>query len=180
MAGNYISTNMETGLDVKKALRNINKYNPDSFVWTEVPDTEVIDLKSPTSNSNIKDPGDYSILNYTNGPSEIPEGMNPVLLSLRNGKICVSANGNSYSLLETTVINTCEGIISDTSRNWYSICYGNGKFVTIAYGKNFAYSTDGINWTEGSISNTSRSWYSVCYGNDKFVAIARNSKYFAY
>ena len=116
MAGNYISTNMETGLDVKKALRNINKYNPDSFVWTEVPDTEVIDLKSPTSNSNIKDPGDYSILNYTNGPSEIPEGMNPVLLSLRNGKICVSANGNSYSLLETTVVNGYECNLCGTDK----------------------------------------------------------------
>ena len=133
MAGNYISTNMETGLDVKKALRNINKYNPDSFVWTEVPDTEVIDLKSPTSNSNIKDPGDYSILNYTNGPSEIPEGMTPVLLSLRDGKICVSANGNSYSLLETTVVNTSEVSISSTSRYWQSVCYGNDKFVAVAF-----------------------------------------------
>ena len=65
------------------------------------------------------------------------------------------------------------GNISSTSRNWQSVCYGNGKFVAVAYHSNyFAYSTDGITWTESTISNTSRYWYSVCYGNDKFVAVA--------
>ena len=69
----------------------------------------------------------------------------------------------------------------DTSRNWHSVCYGNGKFVTVSSGtKYFAYSTDGINWTEGTISSTSRTWFSVCYGNGKFVAVAYNSNYFAY
>ena len=74
-----------------------------------------------------------------------------------------------------------EGTISSTSREWHSVCYGNGKFVTVAYNSNyFAYSTDGINWTEGTISSTSRRWQSVCYGNDKFVAVTYNSNYFAY
>ena len=71
--------------------------------------------------------------------------------------------------------------IDGTSRNWRSVCYGNGKFVTVANSSNyFAYSTDGITWTESTISSTSRNWISVCYSNNKFVAIANNSNYFAY
>ena len=74
-----------------------------------------------------------------------------------------------------------EGTISSTSRNWCSVCYGNDKFVAVAYNsKYFAYSTDGITWTEGTISDTSRYWYSVCYGNGKFVTVAWSSNYFAY
>ena len=78
-------------------------------------------------------------------------------------------------------INWTEGTISSTNRQWYSVCYGNGKFVAVAYISNyFAYSTDGMNWTEGTISDTSRGWYSVCYGNDKFVAVANYDNTFAY
>ena len=74
-----------------------------------------------------------------------------------------------------------EGTISSTSRNWYSPCYGNGKYVIVVFNSNyFAYSTDGINWTEGMISDTSRNWMSVCYGNGKFVAVANTYSYFAY
>ena len=74
-----------------------------------------------------------------------------------------------------------DGTISSTSRNWNSVCYGNGKFVAVAINTNyFAYSSDGINWTEGTISDTSRGWISVCYGNGKFVTVANSSNYFAY
>ena len=61
-----------------------------------------------------------------------------------------------------------------SSQNWYSVCYGNGKFVAVAYNSNvFSYSTDGITWTEGTMPS-SRNWKSVCYGNDKFVALSSN------
>ena len=98
MADNYISTNMDTGLQVKEALNKINSHHPSLFVWIEIADTETIDLKSPTSNSAIKDPGDYVIYSYTNGPSEIPSTVSPVLLSIRDGKIVVSVNGSFYTL----------------------------------------------------------------------------------
>ena len=98
MANNYISTNMDTGLQVKEALNKINSHHPSLFVWIEIADTETIDLKSPTSNSAIKDPGDYVIYSYTNGPSEIPSTVSPVLLSIRDGKIVVSVNGSFYTL----------------------------------------------------------------------------------
>ena len=78
--------------------------------------------------------------------------------------------------------STSEGTISSTSRQWMSVCYGNGKFVAVASRSTnyFAYSTDGINWTESTISSTSRYWQSVCYGNGKFVAVANSTNYFAY
>ena len=42
-----------------------------------------------------------------------------------------------------------ENKISSTSKNWKSVCYGNGKFVAVASNTNtFAYSTDGIHWSE--------------------------------
>ena len=64
---------------------------------------------------------------------------------------------------------------------WFSICYGNGKYVAIASGSNtFAYSTDGITWIETSNGLTKRNWYSVYYGNGKYVAIAYDSNTFAY
>ena len=77
--------------------------------------------------------------------------------------------------------NWTESTISNTSRYWFSVCYGNDKFVAVARSTNyFAYSTDGINWTESTISDTSRNWQSVCYGNGKFVTVADETNYFAY
>ena len=67
-----------------------------------------------------------------------------------------------------------------STANWFSVCYGNGKFVTVAYNSNIsAYSTDGITWTQTTLpSNTY--WYSVCYGNGKYVTVANDSNISAY
>ncbi len=73
-----------------------------------------------------------------------------------------------------------------TSAKWQSICYGNGKFVAIAYYEKYvAYSTDGVTWKQANLPS-SRPWISVCYGNGKFVMISGHSssntttKYLAY
>ena len=59
---------------------------------------------------------------------------------------------------------------------WYSVCYGNGKFVAVAgngSGNRAAYSSDGINWSLINVANMNNNeWESVCYGNGKFVAVA--------
>ena len=90
----------------------------------------------------------------------------------------ISKGYSIYSTDSITWTETSEGL---SGRNWYSLCYGNGIFVAVAYNDNyFAYSTDGITWTEGTISNTSRNWYFVCYGNGKFITVARGTNYFAY
>lgn len=50
----------------------------------------------------------------------------------------------------------------------YSVCFGDGKFVTVGNGGGSMVSTDGINWTSGSFANTA---VDVVYGNGVFVAI---------
>ena len=67
-----------------------------------------------------------------------------------------------------------------SSQEWYSVCYGDGKFVAVAQNTNImAYSTDGINWTQGNMPSNGY-WYSVCYGNDKFVAVTYTTNIMAY
>ena len=74
-----------------------------------------------------------------------------------------------------------EGIFAlPTSAYWRSVCYGNGKYVVVAYNSTIAvYSTDGITWTQTTLP-ASTYWQSVCYGNGKFVAVAYNSTISAY
>ena len=98
MAENYVSTNMETGVQVREALTKIESYQPDLFAWTEIGDSVTVNLKSPTTYSGITDPGDYVIYKFSNGPSKIPSTLSPILLSLRDGKKYVSANGAIYTL----------------------------------------------------------------------------------
>ena len=63
---------------------------------------------------------------------------------------------------------------------WYSVTYGNGKFVAVAYDSNIAaYSNDGIAWTQTTMP-TSTSWQSVTYGNGNFVAVVYSSDIAAY
>lgn len=65
------------------------------------------------------------------------------------------------------------------SRYWFSVCYGDGKFVTVASDNIAAYSTDGINWTQTTMP-TSKPWHLVGYGNGKFVAVAYGTNIAAY
>ena len=60
-----------------------------------------------------------------------------------------------------------------SSASWYSVTYGDGKFVAVANGA-AAYSTDGIAWTAASLA-LPVSCLSVAYGNGKFVAVANGA-----
>ena len=75
------------------------------------------------------------------------------------------------------------GIVTlPSTANWYSVCYGNGKFVTVASDSDkAAYSVDGINWTAASLPS-SANWKSVgcAEGNGTFVAVAPGSTAAAY
>ena len=65
-------------------------------------------------------------------------------------------------------------------QNWNSVCYGNGKYVAVAYDSDtMAYSTDGISWTRGNMPSR-QNWTSVCYGNGKYVAVAQSTDIMAY
>ena len=64
------------------------------------------------------------------------------------------------------------GIESMLKNNWESICYGNGKFITICKDyKTILYSTDGINWTSMGVSelDIDQHFTSINYCNDKFI-----------
>lgn len=56
---------------------------------------------------------------------------------------------------------------------WYSVTYGNGRFVAVAdYGTNqIMTSTDGASWTAVAAPEQS-SWISDTYGDGRFVAVA--------
>lgn len=66
-----------------------------------------------------------------------------------------------------------------SSTDWYSVTFGNGKFVAVTLGDKAAYSTDGINWTAANLPTTAY-WHSVTCGNGKFVAVARGTNKMAY
>ncbi|MDY3130455.1 MAG: hypothetical protein SOW31_01885, partial [Treponema sp.] len=136
MASEYFSTNMENGPQVKEALDKINKFYPELFSWIEINDTEMIDLKSPTSNSYIKDPGDYVIYSFSNGPTEIQDTLAPVLLSIRDGKWFVSVNGNIYGL--------------DSSNNWVPFEFLLEDAILFIKGDTAPTKTDKVFWFDTS------------------------------
>ena len=63
---------------------------------------------------------------------------------------------------------------ANESNKWYSVTYGNGKFVAVAEGgtDRVMYSEDGMHWTGVPSANDSNYWISVTYGDGKFVAVA--------
>ena len=57
------------------------------------------------------------------------------------------------------------------TNNWYSITYGNNKYVAVGMYGNVAYSADGINWTTKQIANADNSFSETNYCNGKFIAV---------
>ena len=114
---------------------------------------------------------------YINGSSLETTGLNN--LSVYNpGPRPVSTTW--YNWKTTSLLGTWMSSTLPSTNNWYSIAYGDNKFVTIAIRSNkIAYSTDGINWTEATMPSNA-SWRSVTYGNGKFVAITNDSGTTAY
>lgn len=95
MAENYVSNKIDVGKKIKDSLDTFKMYDPSKYVWKEITLDEV-DLTNPTLIPSLVDPGNYVVCKYKNGPSEIPEGITPLLMTLNNGEICVTALGNSY------------------------------------------------------------------------------------
>ena len=69
--------------------------------------------------------------------------------------------------------------VMPSKADWYSITYGNDKFVSVTSRNIAAYSKNGITWTVTAMPS-SANWKSVTYGNDKFVAVAYESTKAAY
>ena len=109
-----------------------------------------------------------------------------------NGKfVCVGYNKNEYisgSPEYDMVIYSTDGITWSVpsglngleARSWYSVCYGDGKYVAIANGgttASAAYSVDCITWTMVTLPKAGDNYYrSVCYGNGQFTAAANRTQ----
>jgi len=90
------------------------------------------------------------------------------------------AYNSAKAAYSTDGINWVAATLPSSGR-WYNVCYGNGKYVAVAYlnSDKAAYSTDGINWVAATLPSV-QSWGNVCYGNGKFVVVATNSDKAAY
>ena len=144
---------------------------------------KTLNVPDPTDNTKTLCTIEYSTngIKFIYNKPKMLENIINVAVGSTEKLNCIS---DTYENMKLNIVKEYGGsysnTISDTSRLWNSVCYGNDKFVAVATGTNyFAYSTDGITWTEAKISNTIRNWNSICYGNDKFVAVA-DSGYFAY
>ena len=166
MADNYISTNMNTGVEVKQALERIDSYQPDLFVWTEISDSVIVNLKSPTTYSGIKDPGDYVIYKFSNGPSNVPSTLSPILLSLRNGNICVTANGSSY-IYDGSVWHDINDVVDDTT-----VVYIKDNVAPLRTKNTFWFDTSKFDGTENGYidlkyyNEASKTWEGVFNSNN--------------
>ena len=110
--------------------------------------------------------------------SEMPVTAEWRSIAFGNGRYVAVAEGSSNTVgaYSDDGINWTQTTMP--SGNWYGICYGAGKFVSISYNSNsLAYSIDGINWTSITLTN-SDNWNSMTYGNGAFVIVGKN--YYAY
>ena len=56
--------------------------------------------------------------------------------------------------------------------SWYSVAFGNGRFVALSNGAPYAlYSSNGITWTQTTAFNVGKTWNAVSYVNGLFVAV---------
>ena len=122
---------------------------------------------------------------WANAPSDLVAQVPETTYYIPNSTAYVDKTyNNKIGKKDNSTINWAQGILP-SNQKWFSICYGNGKFVAIS-GHNtssnvFAYSTDGISWTQGTLPSSTL-WKSICYGNGKFVVvnISTSSNIFAY
>lgn len=108
---------------------------------------------------------------------------NGVFIAVASGtNLCAhSTDGINWEISSSTTDSSTEWGPLPHSADWYSVCYGGGKFMAVAgQRKNYAaYSTDGKVW-HATNPLPSGNWQSVCYGNGKFVAVAAYSSVAAY
>ena len=117
----------------------------------------------------------------TSSPLIINSGMtNCTLYQVKLRALNASGAGDASAPVALTPATSIDPGIVWTSRNsaadnsWFSVTYGNGIFVAVAYsgsGNRVMTSSDGITWTPRT-SAADNHWYSVAYGNGIFVAVA--------
>ena len=95
-------------------------------------------------------------------------------------KIAYGSDGQIIGKSPFEFLDIKDAPIMPLSAQWYSVTYGDNKFVAVASSTTkAAYSTDGITWTESTLPS-SASWRSIAYGDGKFVTLGYNSTKVAY
>lgn len=109
---------------------------------------------------------------------DLPSVANWVAVAFGNEKwVTVAGSNSGKAAYSTDAINWSASYLG--ARDWHSLAFGDGIFVTLGYGTNkAAYSSDGITWTESTLP-FSGEWISIAYGNGMFVAACANSLYCA-
>ena len=134
--------------------------------------TGEVTIDVPTKTSQLTNDSGFITANDIPDVPDAPTALPQEAVAVKSGSLPTSG-----------WITPEEGWIENTlpaDSMWWSVIYGNGKFVAVARDStNGAYSMDGITWTAMTLP-ASRDWKSVTYGNDKFVAVASGSANGAY
>lgn len=185
----------QTKADIKAALER-KKKNPTNVFQTyaklidDIVPLELDKLGDVTADkvlygekySSSEGVGKIGALHLTGAGLSQPWAVNQNKMLPRRGSaygngvhVCISSSSSDAATLEYST----DGINWTTANmpaalQWYSVCYGGGKFVAIAYNDNrLAYSADGKNWTLVTQSYMA-TWTSIAYGNNTFIAIANS------
>lgn len=89
------------------------------------------------------------------------------------GLFVATASGDAHVLTSSDGITWTPHAVPQANA-WWSITFGNGLFVAVAYAlgtHRVMTSPDGVNWT-AQLAAELNQWYSVCFGNGLFVAVA--------
>lgn len=134
--------------------------------------TGAVTIDVPTKTSQLTNDSGFITANDIPDVPDTPTALPQEAVAVKSGSLPTSG-----------WITPEEGWIENTlpaNSMWWSVIYGNGKFVAVARDStNGAYSMDGITWTAMTLP-ASRDWKSVTYGNDKFVVVASGSANGAY
>lgn len=113
----------------------------------------------------------------TNGINWVARSNLPIFgwfIAFGNGVFVVTSGGaasNAIAARSTNGIDWTSQTLPST-RNWYSVTYGNNTFVAVAYTNTAAAtSPDGITWTARTLPSASN-WATVAFGTGKFVVVA--------
>lgn len=176
------------GVNRQIAGFNIDKYyfsfekatvTPPGYVWNEA--VQSLDVNNGPWLSAIYDGSKYVALSEFGYISTSEDGetwTTPASINIASSR-AITFDGTYYWILnfygevyQSSDLSSWSKLATLENNNyyWWTICYGNGKYVAMANGGYVAYSSDGTNWS--SPANLSPDWNSLKYGNGKFVALS--------
>jgi hypothetical protein len=92
--------------------------------------------------------------NFNNSTQQLQPG---------GGILVSSRTGNSFS--------TWSSAYTDSTINYFSSCYGNGKYIIGGNNNTILYSTDAVTWTKTKGAIPGAVWWYAAYGNGKYVMV---------